>query len=286
MNNFGEILEKIKSPDFLFTALKVVIILGAGLLIVRILTGIVLKIIKRSQTQQVRTVVRKVMIYFGNSIIILTALAQAGAELSAILGAAGVLGIAVGIASQTSLSNIISGLFVVGEKAFQIGDVIKSGEITGVVDSIDLLSVKIKTFDNLFVRIPNTKIISQELTNITRYPLRRMDFNIKVPFNSDLGGIQRILLDIAFKELLCLNNPEPLILFTDFSDSGINVLYGIWFDKSDYVSVRNNVFKSIISSFRKNKIEIAIPHIALFSGSGTKAMPVELKTGSRKKGQD
>ena len=279
--NIKEQLAKIFTPDFLRTSLYVLIILIAGLIIVKIISGIVIKISKRALKDQTRKLVKKTIVYFGNSVVILLALNQAGVKISAILGAAGVLGVAIGIASQTSLSNLISGIFLVSEKAFQIGDAIKVGEQTGTVSSIDLLSVKIKTFDNLFIRVPNTQIISQELTNITKFPLRRMDFNIKVPVSTDLALVQSVLKDLAYKEVLCLNNPEPLIIFQDFSDSGVKLLFGIWFDKSDYVAARNSVFQAIVERFRKENIEIAIPHIALYAGSQTKPMPLSINKENR-----
>jgi small-conductance mechanosensitive channel len=278
--NIQERLAELFTKERLIVMLEVGVILIIGLLIVRLIAGIVLRILRRPLNDQSKVVVKKTISYLGNSIVILLALSQAGAKLSAILGAAGVMGIAIGIASQTSLSNIISGLFLVSEKAFQIGDVIRIESITGVVDSIDLLSVKIRTFDNLYIRFPNSKIISQELTNITRFPLRRMDFKLEVPFDANLELVKKILLNLAFREVLCLNNPEPLILYTDFSDSGIKLLFGIWFDKSDYVSARNNMFSGIMRVFRENKIKIAIPRVSVHYEQQEQKAPN--KTGSGK----
>ncbi|MBN1648574.1 MAG: mechanosensitive ion channel family protein [Spirochaetales bacterium] len=269
------------TKERLTVIIEVAVILVAGLLLVRIIAGIVRKVFKKTLNEQTRIVVTKIISYTGNSIVILLALSQAGAKLSAVLGAAGVMGIAIGIASQTSLSNIISGLFLVSEKTFQIGDVIRIGEITGVVDSIDLLSVKIRTFDNLYVRFPNSKIISQEMTNITRFPLRRMDFNLEIPFQTDLSLVKKVLLDLAFREVLCLNNPEPLIIFTEFSQDGIKLLFGIWFDKSDYVQARNNMFEGIMTTFREHDIEIAIPRIALYTEGKTVRKQGRAKSGRR-----
>jgi small-conductance mechanosensitive channel len=67
---------------------------------------------------------------------------------------------------------------MISEKPFEIGDVIKMGSTAGIVLSIDLLSVKIKTFDNQYIRIPNEKLLGSELTNITRFPIRRLDINL------------------------------------------------------------------------------------------------------------
>lgn len=106
------------------------------------------------------------------------------------LRAAGIAGIAIGFASQTSISNIISGLFLISEKPFAVNDVIKAGDTTEIVLSIDLLSIKMRTFDNLYIRVPNEKIIKEELTNVTRFPIRRLNIDISVAYKEDLARVK------------------------------------------------------------------------------------------------
>ena len=116
-----------------------------------------------------------------------SALRELGFKLSVLLGAAGVLTVAVGFASQTSASNIISGLFLLGERPFSVGDVIRVGSTTGEVLSIDLLSAKLRTFENLFVRIPNETLIKSEVTNLSRLPVRRLDLKIGIAYKEEVG---------------------------------------------------------------------------------------------------
>ena len=218
----------------------------------------------------------KVIKYSG--IVVLTAivLLEFGVNLTPILGAAGILGLAVGIASQTSLSNVISGVFLVSEKPFAVGDVIRVGEKAGIVVSIDLLSVKIRTFDNLYIRIPNEKILSGEVTNITRYPIRRMDFSLSVAYKEDLRQVRDVLQAIARRNILVLDEPAPIILFRDFGDSGISILFGVWFQKKDYIDVRNSIFLDIKDGFKENGIEIPFPHRTLYAGAVTDPFPVRV----------
>ena len=108
----------------------------------------------------------------------LTVLSIFDIDLTALLGAAGIAGLTIGVASKNSVGNIISGIFLISEKSFQVGDVVKIKDKTGIVYSIDLLSIKLRTFDNLYVRIPNENIINSDVTTVTRFPIRRMDINI------------------------------------------------------------------------------------------------------------
>jgi small-conductance mechanosensitive channel len=270
--NFSELL----TEDFLATMFRAALYLVVGYLILRLIILIVRRVIKGRVTDQAKMLTTKVINYSGIIIIVVIILLEFGVNLTPILGAAGILGLAVGIASQASLSNVISGLFLVSEKPFAVGDVIRSGDKTGVVVSIDLLSVKIRTFDNLYIRIPNEKIVSGEVKNITRYPIRRMDFNVSVAYKEDLQQVREILLEIARKNTLVLDEPAPIVLFRDFGDSGIAILFGVWFQKADFINVRNSIFLDIKRTFDALGIEIPFPHRSLYTGKATDPFPITI----------
>ena len=147
----------------------------------------------------------------------------------------------------------------------------------GTVYSIDLLSVKLKTLENLLIRIPNQTMISSEVTNITRFPIRRMDIDVGVAYKEDLKKVFEILRQLSLNNPYCLDEPEPLILIKEFGDSSINFLYGLWFEKSNYVTLRNSIIQDIKTTFEANGIEIPFPHITLYSGEATKPFPVKMK---------
>jgi small-conductance mechanosensitive channel len=247
------------SPDILTKALRVAITVVLGLFVVRLLAGLSQRYVMRKSTQQRRMIVRKLITYVGFSLVLMAVLAELGVKLTALLGAAGIVGIAVGFASQTSVSNIISGLFLISEKPFAIGDVIKVAETTGIIQSIDLLSIKIRTFDNLFVRIPNEKILSSSVTNITRFPIRRMDIVFQVGYGQDLNRVHELLSAIARENPWSLDEPEPVILFNEFKESGIEVFLGLWFAKTDFADLKNSIMKDISARFAATGIRFARP---------------------------
>jgi small-conductance mechanosensitive channel len=207
---------------------------------------------------------RKAIQYTGAVIVLFIILSVLGLKITALLGAAGIVGIAVGFAAQTSMSNLISGLFLISEKPFQIGDVIRVGDKTGVILSIDLLSVKIKTFDNQYIRIPNSVLLNTELTNVTRFPIRRLDIKFSVAYQTDVTRLRRVLLEVAASNPHCLDEPEPLIVFTDFGDSGLQFLFGVWFYKPDYLELKNSLMQQIKESFEAEGILFAYPARVLY----------------------
>jgi small-conductance mechanosensitive channel len=137
--------------------------------------------------------------------------------------------------------------------------VIKIGGTTGIIQSIDLLSIKIRTFDNLFVRIPNEKILTSEVTNITRFPIRRMDILFQVDYGQDLARVHGALAAIASANPWSLDEPEPVIMFTEFKESGIEVLLGLWFAKTDFMDLKNSIMKDISARFAADGIRFAHP---------------------------
>lgn len=214
-----------------------------------------------------------------NAVLILfliSALKHMGFELGVLLGAAGILSVALGFASQTSAANLISGLFVIGERSFEVGDLIQVGTTIGEVLSIDLLSVKIRTFDNLFIRIPNETMIKSEVTNLTKFPIRRVDIMVGVAYRENLDRVIEVLKDIANKHILCLDEPEPVTIVTGFGDSSINFRFSFYVEKDHFLKVRNEIYLLIKERFDAENIEIPFPHRTLYTGSVTEPMPVKM----------
>ena len=252
----------------------VLIIVVVGVALIYLLAFVVNKVLPKSLSQQRKMIIRRLIYYSGYILLGFILIAQLDIDPTPFFGAAGVIGLVVGVASQTSIGNIVSGFFLVGEKSFEIGDVIKVGDKSGVVFSIDLLAVKIRTFDNQLLRIPNQTIISTELINVTRFPIRRLDFNVSVAYKEDLAKVKTLLEEVAKANPLSLDEPEPLIVFKDFGASGIDILLGIWFEKPNYLKVKNSIFQEIKARFDAERIEIPFPHVTLYTGEATKPFPV------------
>jgi len=254
--------------------LRILIILIAGLVILYTLAWIVRKFLPTKLSKQRQMIINRAVLYTGFLTLLFIIISELNIDLAPIFGAAGVIGIVVGIASQTSIGNIVSGFFLVSEKSFEIGDLIRIGDKTGTVYAIDLLSIKIKTFDNLLLRIPNQTVISTELTNITRFPIRRMDINISVAYKENLAHVKETLERVVKNNPLCLEEPTPLIIFKEFGTSGIDMLLGVWFEKANFLAVKNSIFQEIKKTFDDEGIEIPFPHVTLYTGAKTKPFPV------------
>jgi small-conductance mechanosensitive channel len=209
-------------------------------------------------------------------IIVVSVLGELGFSLTPLLGAAGILGVAIGFASQTSVSNIISGFFLLAEEPFQVGDVITVGDVTGAVLTIDVLSVKIRTFDNKMVRIPNETLVKSQLTNVTRFPIRRVDVQVGVAYKEDIGRVRGILLKVAEDNPNVLMEPEPAVMFQGYGESSIDFLFAVWARRESWLLVKNGITEEVKRRFDAEGIEIPFPHVSIYTGSVTDPMPVRM----------
>lgn len=265
------------SAETLEKILRIAIILVVGIIIIYVLGLILRKILPSKLSQQRKMIISRFVRYSAIVILFTVIIAELKIDMTAVFGTAGVIGIVVGVASQTSIGNIVSGFFMVSEKPFEIGDQIRIGDKTGIVHSIDLLSIKIRTFDNLLLRIPNQTVISSEVINVTRFPIRRLDFEIGVAYKENLELVHQTLQEVAKRNPLCLDEPEPLIVFKAFGASSINILFGVWFERTNYLKVKNSVFMEIKEAFEQKGIEIPFPHVSIYTGDVTKPFPVQIK---------
>lgn len=193
------------------------------------------------------------------ALVLVQGLRGLGVDVVGILGAAGVMGVAIGFASQTSLSNLISGIFLVSERSFRIGDYIQVEGEEGTVESINLLSVYLRRTDNSLVRIPCETLIKNPVRNITGSPRRRIDMDLGVDYNSDLNHVRRVILDVISHDPDLLDSPAPVILFSGFGDSALNLHIGAWCKTDVYHGLRFRLAAALLEAFRKEGINIPFP---------------------------
>lgn len=256
--------------------LRAVILLLLGFLAASIAARLPRRLMGRHFSAHHVMLVRRVVYYGILALFFASALRELGFSLSVLLGAAGVLSVAIGFASQTSASNLISGLFLIAERPFSIGDTISVGGTTGEVLSIDLLSVKLRTPENLYVRIPNEQLIKSAVTTLTRFPIRRLDLKIGVAYKEDISRVRNVLLGLAERNPLCLDEPRPQFAFTGFGDSALDIQFSVWARRERYGDLRDSLQEEIKRAFDEAGIDIPFPHRTLQLGGDGQPLPVRV----------
>ena len=283
LNSFLEWAKSFLTWTNLFRFLGTLIVLFAIFVVYKIIARSIKKVPEQKLSQQRSMVILKILNYLFYFVVIMFILSRFGIKLSAIWGAAGVAGIAVAFAAQTSVSNIISGIFVIAEKALKIGDLINVAGETGIVDSVGLLSVKIHTLDNQMIRIPNSTIINSNLRNTSYFSQRRMDFQVSVAYDTDM---QSALDTLASAPKYCktiLKNPAPIVWFDGFGDSGIKLTLAVWFKGATFFETKNETFVAIKRVFDEAGIEIPYSKVDVNLYEGTTKEIAASKAASRAK---
>ncbi|MBP8063880.1 MAG: mechanosensitive ion channel family protein [Acinetobacter sp.] len=252
------------NTDRLTEILVAVILCLIGFLIARFISNAFIRTIGSRFNAHQRLIWRRGIFYFIFLLFFMTSLKEAGFKLSVFLGAAGILTVALGFASQTSASNLISGIFLIGEGSFEIGDtiqitLIRGHTIEGEVISIDLLSVKLLTQDNIYVRLPNEQLIRAPVQNLSKFPIRRIPITLAINFHEDIIKVREVLLDVANKYPLVLTDPKPAVTVTAFRESSIELLFAVWCQQQNFLKVRDEMQERIRNGFLENQIEIPVP---------------------------
>jgi small-conductance mechanosensitive channel len=274
--DLGLDLNQLISSDFALTIVRALLIIIAGLVLARLAAVALRRLYRESASKSQALLVQRGVYYLVLGLFAVAALREFGFDLGVLLGAAGILTVAIGFASQTSMSNLISGLFLLGEQPFAPGDLIQVGSTVGEVLSVDLLSVKLRKFDNTYVRIPNEALIKAEVSTLTKFPIRRIDIQLGVAYKEYIAKVQEVLRDVADKNPLCLEEPQPLIIFKGFGDSSINLQFSVWVRREEYLTLTNSIQMEIKMAFDNEGIEIPFPHRTLYTGNTTKPFPVTI----------
>jgi small-conductance mechanosensitive channel len=219
--------------------LRLLVILVSGLLAFRLLPRLAARLAGLRFQDGGAQLARRLTSYALVVIFSIWVLGELGFDVTVLLGAAGVLTVALGFASQTVASNAISGFFLLGERPFQVGDVITVAGRTGEVVETNLLSVKLRTSDNLAVRIPNEALLKSEVVNRTYYPIRRLDLAITLPIGADLGRARDEVLGLADRNPLCLDEPRPRLMLERLDEVGTRATVAVWVARESFGEVRD-----------------------------------------------
>ena len=234
--------------------LYAVIIVIAGYLLAKISTKVIQRMDRPGITTHTITVMQKIVFYLIIGSAFILALQKVGVKLSNLLAAAGIVTVAVSFAAQTSVSNVISGIFLLFDRPFSIGDTIKVDTTLGVVQSIGLLSSKVRTFDNLVVRIPNEALLKSTIINYSLVQVRRIDISVTVSQEADLARVRELLLSVMREHVSVLDEPAPAVLTDLTTETGVVLIARVWVLSSEFVQIRSDLTTSVIELLKSKGI--------------------------------
>ena len=171
------------------------------------------------------------------------------------------LGVGIGFGMQSLVNNLISGLIIAFEKPVNLDDIIEIGGQSGKMKSIGIRSSVVTTFDGADVIIPNGELLNQNLTNWTLgSSRRRSEITVGVAYGTDLEQTKELLSQIMNQNKKILKRPMPVIWFTKFNQSAIDVVIKYWISHFDLENeVKSEMIMAIDKTFKENNIVIPYP---------------------------
>ncbi len=259
--------------DFVFNLLFIIAVIIAIYIVSKLFNLILDFYIEKKNIENARgslqdfvPLLRKIFLIVLVIIGVLIILNKFNVNVSGIIVSLGVGSLAIALAAQETLSNMIAGFVILIDRPFREGDRIKlpSGEF-GDVYEIGLRSTKILDFDNNLVIIPNAELVKSRIQNITYHDyVYRVVVDVKVAYNTDIEKAKKILIDIAKSHPLNLLEFEPAVYVIRFSGNG--VLLRLICRTADYRNVfqmESDIREAILKEFSENKIEIPYQQVVV-----------------------
>ena len=258
--NWNAIWAFLQQP-ILITVFKVIIIAVIGTLLIRIVNRTLKKVLENSKLEKaahslIRTLVKTVM-YILLALVLASSL---GIDVTGIVALASVASLAISLALQNMLANVIGGFTLLYTHPFSSGDYVEIAGQSGTVQEVGIAYTRLTTPDNKLVSIPNSAVVAAEIVNYTVTGTRRVDVNITTSYSADPEAVVAALLEAA-QDSRVLADPAPFAALTAYGDSAISYTVRVWTKTEDYWDVYHKINRSIRDVFQEKGIEMTYPHL-------------------------
>ncbi len=242
-----------------FDLIETVVFLIIAILIARLVVIYLRRSLKDRMSRDIMEITIKVIYYTIIVIAVLFALKRLEIELSGLLVAGGIIGIVIGFATQSIVGNLVSGLFLMIERPIKIGDQVDIDGTSGYVEDIHTVSTIIRTYEGLYVRIPNEKVFTNKITNYVANTARRFEYVVGIRYSDDADEAIEIIKDLIEEHPIALKNPSATVFVDNLGDNAINIIVRIWAPPTEWYDLKMEMLWKIKKGLEENGIEIAFP---------------------------
>lgn len=277
------VFESLSVPVFGTVTLLDLLIFALSVFIVYIISRIVAIYLKKTFSDRVDPVeLDKLVRVIQAAIIIIgvyASLPSFDINVADMLVVGGTIGLVAAFAGQRIVSNFGSGLFIIAERPMKPGDNVTIGQVNGTVDQIRVLSTIIKTHEGVYVRVPNEKVFTSEITNYVANVARRFEYSIGISYRSDAGTALRIIQSLLQDHPFVLAHPAPSVFVDNLADSSVTIRVFIWAPSRVWWSVRTEMLLAIKNALEEAGIEIPYPQRVITIAPGAKVEVSHTQTG-------
>ncbi len=245
----------------LSSLLPAIIIAVIGILLVQLLLTVVKKcLVKGKLEKAAHSLILSLVRVVGYVIVMLIVASRLGIDVTSIVALASVLTLAVSLALQNMLSNVIGGFTLLYTKPFSSGDFVEIAGQSGTVQEIGMTYTKLSTVDNKMVSIPNSAVTAAQIVNYTIIGTRRVDVVASASYDAPIDAVLAALRD-AGKVPTALDTPAPFAAVTKYGESTVEYMLQIWCKADDYWTTLFDANKNVKAVFEAQGIKMSYPHI-------------------------
>lgn len=251
-------IEHITASNIFSAVLSVVI----SLVLIKILTRVLERALGRSKLDPpLQTLLRTVLKGALWSVAAIIVLGCLGIEVTSLVAVLSVVGLAFSLALQNFLSNVAGGMQLLASHPFAVGDFVDAGGCSGTVAEIGMFYTKLTTPDNKLVQLPNSTIVSANITNFSAQPTRRVELTVSASYDAPTEQVLALLSRMAADHPLVLDDPAPMVHVDSYGDSAVGYVLRAWCANTDYWTVYYDLMDGFKPAFDNAGIEMTYPHV-------------------------
>ena len=262
-----------------------IVIIAIGVLVARIVRLTITRFLGKYIPDQTETVIKKVVYWGIIAIAAFSAIGNLGVDFTGVLLAGGILGIVIGLATQSVVANLLSGFFLQLDKPAKIGDPIEVVDmgIAGIIIEITPFSTRLRRFDGVLIRIPNEKIFTSQIRNFFGHLARRTEVTVGIAYKEDAAAAIQLISNMVAQNPKILAEPAPNIMVWELADSSVNINVWVWVPSPEWFAMRSQIMQDLKALLDNAGIEIPFPHRTIWFGESKKgekdALAIQLKEG-------
>ncbi len=247
--------------DYGLNLLGAMVILIVGWMVAGWAQRNVLRVLNRTPRvdETLKPVISSIVRYGILVFVLIAVLAQFGVQTTSIIALLAAGGLALGLALQGTLQNIAAGIMLLFLRPFRIGDTIDAEGLKGSVKEIGLFTTHLRTYNGIYLEVPNAKIWNRAILNYSRSEARRLDVVVGISYGDDIDKAQAVLLEIMTSDSRVNAEPAPQVLVLELADSSVNLDLRCWSAGGDYWAVLFDLNKAIKQRLDAEGITIPFP---------------------------
>ena len=238
-------------------------ILVLGLIAVRLIVRTVGKVLERAKTlpPTVQRPIKSTLRVLLDIVVILTATGAMGIPITSFVAVLSVIALAVTLAVQNILNNVVGGFIIMVSHPFSIGDFVQMDDVTGTVEEVRIMYTQFLAPDGRIIYVPNKNIHTANLVNYTRNGRRRVELSVSASYDAEPEKVAAAIRDALSRTPGVLTEPEPVIHLESYGDSAIAYTFYFWCEAKDFWGLKYAVNEELYGAFRRGGVEMTYPHM-------------------------